>query len=96
MRLRKSLAVGGAAAVALFAVGQANALTITNRDSVEHRLEVQEGEERSMTWSVVIPAGQSVEICREDCRITMDSGQSGQFEGTEVVEISDGAFVTNR
>jgi hypothetical protein len=49
-----------------------------------------------MTWSVVIPAGQSVEICREGCRITMDSGQSGQFEGTEVVEISDGAFVTNR
>ncbi|RIA56899.1 hypothetical protein [Dichotomicrobium thermohalophilum] len=94
MPVRKSLAVVTTASLAVFAAAEVHALTVTNRDSTEHRLRVLEGQGDVETRRVVIPAGGTVRICEQACTIEMENGDIEVFDGDEVVEISDGAFLT--
>ena len=49
-----------AAASALLLAGQAHALTLTNRDAVEQRLQIVEGDEMPVTQDFVINANQTL------------------------------------
>ena len=85
-----------AAASALLLAGQAHALTLTNRDAVEQRLQIVEGDEMPMTQDFVINANQTLDpICEEGCTIALENGEQNTFEGDEVVYIEDGRFVTD-
>ena len=82
------------AAVAAFAAGQAQALTLTNRDTAEQRVQITEGGDESVTQDVVIAADQTLdELCTEGCTITLESGEQESFEGYEIVYIEKGRFM---
>ena len=83
-----------AAASALLLAGQAHALTLTNRDAVEQRLQIVEGDEMPVTQEVVISANQTLDpLCEEGCTIALENGEQNTFTGDEVVIIQDGHFV---
>ncbi len=93
MPMRKPLAVVIAASAAVLAGAEVHALTMTNRDSTEHRLRVLEGQGDVETSSVVVPAGGTVKICEDGCTVEMENGEVEVFDGTEIVEISDGTLL---
>ena len=81
-----------ASAFLLFA-SAAQALTITNKDSEEHRLQVTEGDEEPVSHEVSLPSGQTLEdLCPEGCVIALQNGVQESFEGGEAVDIKDGRF----
>ena len=83
-----------AAASALFLTGQAHALTLTNRDAAEQRLQIVDIDEMPVTQDVVINANQTLDaLCEEGCTIALENGEQGTFDGDEVVYIEDGRFV---
>ncbi len=83
-------------ATVLLTVGQANALTLTNLDDADQRLQIVEWLEETMAQSVVLAAGQTlVGLCNTGCTITVENGESGSFEGFEVVYIEDGRLTTD-
>jgi hypothetical protein len=83
-----------AAIIASFLAGQAQALTLTNRDAVDQRLQISEGGDETVTYEVVITAHQMLdELCQEGCTIALESGEQESFEGHEEVEIANGRFV---
>ncbi len=83
-----------AGTLALFLAGQAQALTLTNRDTVEQRVQITEGGDEAVTHDVVIAANQILdELCKEACTVTLESGAQESFEGDENVYIEDGRFV---
>ncbi len=83
-----------AATLALSLVGQAQALTLTNRDTVEQRVQVTEGGDEAMTQDLVIAADQTLDgLCKEACTIVLQNGEQESFDGYEVVYIENGRFV---
>jgi hypothetical protein len=83
-----------AAAIGLLMVGQAYALTLTNRDAVNQRLQISEGGVEAVTYEVVITAHQTLdELCPEGCIIALENGDEESFEGYEEISIKEGTFV---
>ncbi len=90
----KKHAVIALATAALFLASQAQAFTLTNRDTVDQRLKIVEEGDQSETHDVVIGAEQTLEdLCANGCTIGLDNGQEETFEGYETVYIEDGSFV---
>jgi hypothetical protein len=82
-----------AASVALLLAGQAYAITLTNRDSVDQQIQISEGGDETVTRDVVLEAGQSLDgFCEGGCTIALESGAQESFEGDETVFIEDGEF----
>jgi len=83
-----------AATMALFLAGQAQALTLTNRDLVEQRLVITEEGEEVATRDVVIEGNQTLDqFCEAGCTIALENGEQESFEGDENVVIQDGRLV---
>ena len=82
-----------AASSFLATVGEANALTLTNRDGVQLRVEVYEEQGEEPRTVVIEPDETLSELCSEGCILSMDSGAEESFEGYETVEIKEGQFV---
>ena len=80
------------AASVLFLAGQAQALTLTNRDSTEQRLQVSDGEEEDSRIVVIEPDQTLENVCIEDCTIALENGTEMTFDGYEVVYIRRGSF----
>lgn len=92
---KKPMIVSTAAALALFLSGQAYALTLTNRDTAEQRVQIYENGAESAARDVVLAADQTLEgLCEEGCTIVLESGAEQSFEGYEAVFIEDGQFLT--
>ena len=91
---KKSMIASTAAALALFLTSQAYALTLTNRDTVEQRIQINEGGDETVTQDHVLAADQTLEgLCEEGCTIVLESGAQQSFEGDEAVFIESGQFV---
>lgn len=85
-----------AGTLALFLAGQAQAqaLVLTNRDTVEQRMQITEGGDEAVTHDVVIAANQTLDgLCKEGCTIALENGVQESFEGDEVIYIENGRFV---
>ena len=79
---------------ALVWAGQAEALTLTNRDAVDRRLQISEASDAIVTYEVVITAHETIfELCQIGCTIVLESGEEETFEGYEEVTIEEGSFV---
>lgn len=85
MRLKYVL---GVAAVAVFAATSAQAITLTNRDTSEHKLVVVEGEAQKEL--ILQPAQTLKDVCDNGCVIQLTNGEEYEFDGTELVSIEDG------
>lgn len=83
-----------AAALALMLSGQAYALTLTNRDAGEHRVQINEGGDEAVTRDIVLTANQKVGgLCEDGCTIALENGVQESFEGDEDVYIENGQFL---
>lgn len=83
-----------AGTMAVLLVGQAYALTLTNRDTTEWRMQIAEAGDEAVTHDVVVAANQTLDrLCPEGCTITLESGEQESFEGYEAVSIEGGRFV---
>ena len=83
-----------ATTTALLMAGHAEALTLTNRDAVDRRLQISEATDEAVTYEVVISAHETlVDLCRVGCTIELESGELETFEGYEEVNIEEGSFV---
>ena len=81
------------AAAALFLIGEAHALTLTNRDGSQQRLEISEGGEE-LSRRVVIEPDQTIDgLCTTECTLVLENGDEMTFEVGEDVYIEDGRFV---
>ncbi len=82
-----------AAALALVLTGPVQALTLTNRDAVEQRVQINEGGDETVTQDVVLGAEQTLEgLCEDGCTIALENGVQESFEGNEDVYIENGGF----
>ena len=80
-----------AMALALLLAGQAQALTLTNRDALPQRVQVSEEEEAFVTLE--IEPNETLEVCNQGCVLYLEDGSEEIFEGHEVVNIEDGRLV---
>ncbi|MDH3969284.1 MAG: hypothetical protein OEU56_19890 [Rhodospirillales bacterium] len=90
----KPLIALSAAALVLSLAGQAHALTLTNRDTVEQRVQINEGGDEAVTRDVVLGADQTLDgLCEDGCTIALENGVQESFEGDEAVSIENGRFM---
>ena len=83
-----------ATGLALLLASQANALTLTNRELAEQRVQIIEGSDEPTTRELVLNANQSLDdLCNEGCTIALKNGVQQRFEGDENVYIEKGGFV---
>lgn len=68
--------------------GGAHAATAVNTDSEPRTIVVTEGGNRV---EVVIPAGETAQICPSGCFVTMPNGDRAALSGAETIEIRNGA-----
>lgn len=81
------------ASALLLTAGQAQALTVTNRDTAEQNLQITETGAQS-SHMVVVQPGQTVEdLCPAGCEIALANGTSASFDGSEDIDIRNGGFV---
>lgn len=85
LALGAGLVLGGLALSA-----PARAITLSNRDSGEHKLTVIEGDKQSER---TIKPGEKLELCPQSCVIRMPDGEDYEFDGGETVLIEDGLLV---
>ena len=78
------------AAAALLSVGSAEAVTLTNRDVEDHRLEIYEFYEEAGPRYLLVAAGKTLELCPEGCTIVPENGDEETFEGSEIVHVENG------
>ena len=75
-------------------VGQAQALTLINRDETEYRMLITEQGGESATQEMLVYINDIIDgLCPEGCVISLDSGKRRRFEGHESVYIENGRFV---
>jgi len=90
---RFSYAAIAALLLAVFAAGEASAITLTNRDKTDQRLTITEGGDEAVTQEVTIAVNETLDgICLEGCTIALENGTQESFEGDEAVTIEDGLF----
>ncbi|MDX1402271.1 MAG: hypothetical protein R3245_10140 [Kiloniellales bacterium] len=91
---RCRMIVLSAAILALLLAGDGMALTLTNWEAVDQRLQISEGGDETVTYDIVISAHETlVELCQDGCTISLENGEQQSFEGSEEVSIEDGRFV---
>jgi hypothetical protein len=82
--------LGLAVAASFVAATEAQALSITNRETTPQTLTVMAGDNKDV---VTIDPEQAVEgICNAGCVIQLKNGDEYEFEGTEIVSMEDGAL----
>lgn len=92
--IKRSMITLTGAVLATILAGQAQAITLTNRDGSDLRLQITEGGDEAVTHEVVIAANEILDgLCEEGCTIALESGEPQSFEGYETVIIEDGRFV---
>ncbi|MBX3530887.1 MAG: hypothetical protein KF849_09785 [Rhizobiaceae bacterium] len=69
------------------AASASHAATAINMDSEPRTITVTEGGNRV---EVVIPAGETAQICPSGCFVTMPDGDRAALTGSETIEISGG------
>lgn len=67
--------------------GVSSAASVVNRDAETRTLIVTEGGVQS---EVVVPAGQTADICPNGCFVTLPNGDRQALTGAEVIEITGG------
>ena len=83
------------AAAALFLIGEAHALTLTNRDGSQQRLEISEGGEE-LSRRIVIEPDQTIDdLCATECTLVLENGDEMTFDVGEDIYIEDGRFVVS-
>lgn len=70
------------------AAGGAHAASAINMDSEPRTIVVTEGGNRV---EVVIPGGETAQICPSGCFVTMPNGDRAALSGAETIEIRNGA-----
>ena len=77
----------------LAAAAESYAFTLTNREVNEVSLEILEPGSDELIFVTVEP-GQALEgVCEEGCSITLESGDRGEFDGSETIDVEDGHLV---
>lgn len=74
--------------IGIASVPPAHALKLTNRDTSEHRITIQENNgarEQSLK-----PAETVDGVCNSGCTIKMQDGEEYEFDGNEIVSIEEG------
>lgn len=83
-----------AAVLAVSLSGEAQALTLENRDTVAQNVQISEGGDEAVTSEIVVEMDESLDgICLEGCVLALENGVQQSFEGTETVVIEQGLFV---
>jgi hypothetical protein len=81
-------------AMALFLVNQAHALTLTNREAVDQRVQITEDGDEAITQDIILLADYTLYyLCEYGCTIALENGRQESFEGYEDISIEDGYFV---
>ncbi len=78
-------------------VGQANAISLINEDSVPYEIQVltQPGADPEDTF--LLSGGEMmVEFCEDGCTLVLQNGKPETFSGDEEVFIKDGAFTLSQ
>tara|TARA_R110000850_G_scaffold21107_12_gene62553 strand:- start:1299 stop:1553 length:255 start_codon:yes stop_codon:yes gene_type:complete len=73
-------------------IGSATAASITNKDAQSQVLIVTEAGDKI---EMVIEAGATVNFCPAGCFVTMPSGDRETLDGSETLDIVNGAAVIN-
>jgi hypothetical protein len=80
-----------AAAVIIATPVAAYALTVTNRDKLEHTLFILEQDDE---WTATVQPGKTLRnLCSSPCSIGIDPDQELDLRGNEAVELRDGKLV---
>ena len=82
----KSASLIAVAALLLATTQSAHAVKLTNRDSVDHKVTIVEGENET---SKTIGSGEEVSLCDSGCVIRIESGEEFELTGTEIVSYED-------
>jgi hypothetical protein len=75
-----------AAVLLIAATDAAQAVKLTNRDAVDHKITVTEGDKKT---PMTIKAGEEVSLCDGGCSIEIESGEQFELSGTEIVSYED-------
>jgi hypothetical protein len=75
-----------AAVLLIAATGSAQAVKMTNRDAVDHKITVKEGEKKTQ---LTIKAGEEITLCDAGCSVEIESGEEFELTGTEIVSYED-------
>jgi hypothetical protein len=62
-------------------------ITLTNRDSIDQKLTIIEGDKQSER---TVKAGEKLELCEKSCVIRLPDGEDYEFDGTEIVSLEEG------
>ena len=90
----KTLAAACVAAMAItFAAPDAQAVTLTNRDSQKLRVIVSDWSGLTIEVLVLEPDLTIMDVCENGCTIAVEGGAKESFDGDEVVDIQEGEFV---
>ena len=83
-----------AAAVLIATPVSAQAFTLINRDVTQHTFTIYEEDDE---WSVTIQPDQTLtHLCRSGCSIALEHAEERDFDGREIVVISDGRLLVAR
>ncbi len=77
-------------AATLLLGNQAQALTLTNRDTSPRQVLITEIDEEAIRTVIIEPAQTLDGFCEDGCSIVIQDGEEMTFEGDEVVYIEDG------
>ena len=91
--MKKSLILAGAGALTLVLAWQAQAMTLTNRDTTDLMVKITDtGDDAGQ--DLIIAANETLEdVCENGCTITLEDGQTLDFNGDEDVYIEGGRFI---
>ena len=88
-----SAAVVALAAAMLLVAADAQALTVSNRDTTDQRLEIR-ASGSAVPQNIVVKPQETLDgLCEAGCTIALESGAEEAFEGYEVLEVENGRFV---
>lgn len=68
-------------------------MSITNHDTYERTLQITEGSDKQVVYSLRIGADETIDgLCKESCSVLLDNGVEQIFKGDEQVYIFEGRF----
>jgi hypothetical protein len=69
------------------------AMSITNSDRYERTLQITEGTNKQVIYSLLISAGETIDgLCERGCSVLLDNGIEHSFKGYGQVYILNGHF----
>lgn len=75
-----------AALLLVAATTSAEAVKLTNRDAVDHKIVVIEGDKKN---TITVKAGAEIGLCDTGCVVEIESGEQFELTGTEIVSYED-------